>query len=91
MIWGSPMARDNRLYISMECESCGDDMFIGPVLTLLERNGLPVIPFDMAAQETFRCDGCSASHHTGDFDVMVEPGENEYPDDYKEDEDGERD
>jgi hypothetical protein len=70
----------------MECKACGDDMFLGPVLTLLERNGLPVIPFDMAAQETFYCDGCGTSHHTGDFDVMVEPSEND-----EENEDDERD
>ena len=79
------MARDNRLYISMECETCGADIFIGPVLVLTEHNGLPVIPFDLAAQETFQCD-CGTQQYTGDFDVMVEPGEDD-----EESEDDERD
>lgn len=56
-------------YISMTCDNCGEDMFIGPIGTTLEHNDKPVVPFDIAAQETFTCE-CGAQFVTGDFDYM---------------------
>lgn len=56
----------------MDCQNCDEEIHVGPVLTTLEHDGLPVIPFDLAAQETFTCDNCNAANYTGDFDVMVE-------------------
>lgn len=60
-----------QFYMSMDCGECGEEMLIGPCLTTIERNGMPVIPFDMAAQETFTCD-CGTTWITGDFDVIDE-------------------
>jgi len=70
-----------RFYLSMECEGCDETVHTGPVMTLIERNGLPVIPYDIAAQESFYCDECGTDHHTGDFDVRVEPGDEDEEED----------
>lgn len=63
-------------YISMMCDECGEDILLGPSLSLIEKNGTPVIPFDIAAQETFECD-CGAIHITGDFDFFTEHNDGE--------------
>jgi hypothetical protein len=56
-------------YMSILCDECNEDILMGPCLTTIERDGLPIIPFDFAAQETFTCD-CGAQYATGDFDYM---------------------
>lgn len=62
-----------KFYLSMECGHCGEDILYGPVLCLTSHAGLPVVPFDIAAGETFTCDHCGTEHHTtGDFYDEVE-------------------
>ena len=56
-------------YLVMDCDDCGEEMHIS-AMTLIERNGRPVIPFDVAGQETFECYECGSSFTTGDFDYM---------------------
>jgi hypothetical protein len=70
----------NRLYLSMECDRREDDMFrlVGTTIT---HNGLPVVPYDFASQETFDCDNCGAVHYLGDFDYLVEGSGEETDDD----------
>lgn len=64
-----------RFYLSMECDKCEDDMFLGPVATTITHNGLPVMPYDFASQESFCCDNCGTEHILGDFDYEVEGGD----------------
>lgn len=61
-----------EFYLSMDCD-CGEEMYYGVCLTLLEHNGLPVVSFDMAAQMSFTCDGpdgCGKTTYTGDFETF---------------------
>lgn len=62
-------------YLVINCGDCGEDIFYGPCGTTLEHHGLPVVPYDMAAQNSFRCDHCGAVTNTGDFDTFVEGGD----------------
>lgn len=64
-----------RFYLSMECHSCEGEMFLGPVATTIIHDGLPVVPYDFASQESFCCDSCGTEHILGDFDYEVEAGE----------------
>jgi hypothetical protein len=64
-----------EFYISMDCEHCDEEIFYGVCITTIEHNGRPVIPFDMAAQTRFVCngpDGCGETTYTGDFDVFTD-------------------
>ncbi len=61
-------------YLVINCSNCDEGIYYGPCGTTLEHRGLPAIPFDMAAQTTFRCDRCEAENFTGDFEVDVEGG-----------------
>lgn len=63
-----------RFYLSMECHRCEGDMFLGPVATTITHNGLPVVPYDFASQESFSCENCGTEHILGDFDYLVEGG-----------------
>lgn len=68
-----------RFYLSMECHECEEDMFLGPVGTTITHNGLPVLPYDFASQESFCCDNCGTEHILGDFDYEVEGGDEAAP------------
>lgn len=59
-------------YLVMPCQSCDEDIHYGLCHSTLEHNGYPVIPFDMAAQMTFRCDNCQTTNVTGDFEVIID-------------------
>lgn len=59
-----------EFYISMDCEHCDEEIFYGVCVTTIEHNGRPVIPFDIAAQTTFTCNGCGKDSYTGDFEVF---------------------
>lgn len=71
----------HRFYLSMECHECEEDMFLGPAGTTITHNGLPVVPYDFASQESFHCDNCGTEHILGDFDYLVEPGDGAAADD----------
>jgi len=66
----------HRFYLSMECQNCAEDMFLGPVATTITHNGLPVMPYDFASQESFTCDNCGTEHVLGDFDYVAEVDDN---------------
>ena len=61
---------DGRFYLTMECENCGESS-LSLCMTTDSHNGLPVIPVDIAAQNSFACD-CGAVTYTGDLDVQVD-------------------
>lgn len=61
-----------EFYLSMYCRSCDEEITDGPCMTFTEHKGLPVIPFDLAAQESFTCDNCGARNFTGEFEVYRE-------------------
>ncbi len=75
-----------RFYLSMECDRCEAEMFLGPVATTILHNGLPVMPYDFASQESFHCDSCGTEHILGDFDYEVEGGAEGVTDDDEADE-----
>lgn len=60
---------DGRFYLALECENCGEDVRKLCMTTDIV-NGVPVIPADMAAQDTFECE-CGAITYTGDMDTEV--------------------
>lgn len=65
-------------YLSMDCQNgdCEEEILEGLCVTTIEHNGLPVIPYDIAAQTNFNCRKCGASNYTGDFDdIHVEVGD----------------
>lgn len=76
-------------YLSMDCENCEEEMLMGPCATTIERDSLPVIPFDFASQEMFACDNCGARHYVGDLNefVMAVGGRDVSKDDEDDDED----
>lgn len=59
-------------YLSVNCTECDEEIMWGPVATTITHNGLPVIPYDMAAQTAFECDQCGSRSFTGDFDLLTE-------------------
>lgn len=71
-------------YLVVDCGNCDEEIFYGPCGTTLEHRGLPVLPFDTAAQTNFVCDRCGADNYTGDFEIETEGGTD--PDDLDEDE-----
>lgn len=73
----SPLVRQNgAFYLSMECKTCETDMYYGLVITTEEHQGMPVVPFDMAAQARFECGNCGGATEVGDYsDTVHEPGE----------------
>lgn len=60
-------ASEHLFYISIECGHCGQDIVSGPHATLLQSEGLPVIPYDIADNCRFSCDECGADTSTGFF------------------------
>lgn len=73
------------MYLSMECETCGEELFYGLVATTETRAGHPVYPFDVTSQIRIDCDNCGGITYTGDFDEMVEHEEGEVPVDDEDD------
>lgn len=68
-------------YLSLTCETCGEDMYEGLVVTTLEHDGYPVIDLDLtASQIMFRCDNCGGVTWTGDYVDMTEHEPGEEPD-----------
>jgi phenylacetate-coenzyme A ligase PaaK-like adenylate-forming protein len=63
-----------RFYITAECPECDEEIAYGPVLTTLEHNGLPAVPYDLAACTSFSCSNpdCGAESYTGDFDLLTD-------------------
>lgn len=59
----------HTFYMSMECD-CGETI-LQRMATTDERDGQPVIPFDMPAQTKWECNDCSRTHWTGDFADQV--------------------
>lgn len=57
---------------SLDCRECDEEFTWGPVVTTIEEDGLPVIPFNMAAQTAFTCTHCKARNFTGDFELLTE-------------------
>jgi phage FluMu protein Com len=52
---------DGRFYFEVDCPKCEETLYEGVNLTLLEHNGLPSIPVDMASAVSVRCPGCRIS------------------------------
>ena len=62
----------NVFCLMMECRNCDADMISGISATTTERDGIPVIPWDIAAAATFNCRNCGTRHDTSsDFDTVV--------------------
>lgn len=61
-----------RFYLTAQCANCDEDIVYGPCMTLIEHEGLPAIPFDMASQTSFECEACGQSSYTGDFELLSE-------------------
>lgn len=61
-------------YLLLECRSCDAEIYYGVCASLLEHNGLPVVPADSGTQTRFDCNECGAANYTGDLDVLVEGG-----------------
>lgn len=81
----------DRIYLVLECDTCGEDMFYGPCGSLLDhRDGIPVFPADIASTTRFDCEHCGGVTYTGDFYDFLENEEGEIPDD-EDDEDSEED
>jgi hypothetical protein len=59
-------------YLSLDCAECDEEIVWGPVATSLTHNGLPVVPYDMAAQTGFTCDECGKRTFTGDLELFTE-------------------
>lgn len=57
---------------SLDCRECDEEFTWGPVATAVEADGLPVIPYDMAAQTAFECTHCGARNYTGDFELLTD-------------------
>jgi hypothetical protein len=67
---------DGRFYLVVNCPRCDDEVFIGPVLTMVEHRGLPVVPADMATQEHLECDECGLEFYTpGEFELDYDEGQ----------------
>lgn len=76
-------------YLSMECETCGSDMYYGLVVTTEVHNGRPVVPFDIASQTQFDCDDCDGVTYVGDLDEATEHEPGELPVDEDDEDDAE--
>jgi hypothetical protein len=61
---------DGRFYLTMECENCGESS-LSLCMTTDFKDGIPVIPVDIGAHDTYECD-CGAVTYTGDLTIMVE-------------------
>lgn len=61
-----------RFLLSYPCGSCDETVYVGPALTLLEHDGLPVVPASVVETTSYVCDSCGARSHVGDLDVLVE-------------------
>jgi hypothetical protein len=59
------------VYFTIECPKCEEDIFYR-VGTTEERNGDPVIPYDMLAQTQIDCDHCDESIYFGDIEYLTE-------------------
>lgn len=59
-----------RFYLAVDCSKCDEENLFGPCLTTIESpDGLPVIPFDMSACESFACSNCGTVNYIGEFEV----------------------
>lgn len=60
-----------RFYTSVDCPQCDEPVLSGPNGTMLEHDGLPVIPSTMFEQETFSCENedCGYQFGTGELDM----------------------
>lgn len=69
---------ESRFYFVVQCPKCDEDIYYGPVMSLLEHKGLMAVPFDMMAQTRVDCD-CDAVIWFGDFDetMYVEGGDDD--------------
>lgn len=61
-------------YLLLACPRCDTDIHFGPCVTLLEHDGLPVVPTDMAGQTAADCPECGARTYIGDLDYFCEGG-----------------
>lgn len=61
-----------KYYLIFTCAECDEDFYHGVYATLIEHNGLPAIPFDIAAQTSATCTECGAQNFTGDFELETE-------------------
>jgi hypothetical protein len=61
-------------YLTLDCENCNKEIRWGPVMAFDEHQGLPAIPYDVAAQTRFDCEDCGAANYTGDFELYAEGG-----------------
>lgn len=59
----------NKFYIFVECPNC-DHEIRKLMATTIDHDGIPVIPFDMAAQTDFDCSSCGSEWVTGDFELF---------------------
>lgn len=64
-----------KFYASVECLNCDEPIYLGPCLTLLEHQGLPVIPSMTFEMEKFPCSECGAMNYVGELDTIHEGGE----------------
>lgn len=66
----------NKIYLVFTCPECDEDMYYGPVVSLLpERRGIPVFPGDTAEQLQVTCEECGSTTFFGDLDYEVETPE----------------
>lgn len=59
-------------YIEWECPSCDETNYSGINRTLIEHNGLPVIPIGIGEQESYECEHCGKTMYTGEMLVFDE-------------------
>lgn len=59
-------------YLVAQCPKCDEEIVYGQCVTFMEHQGLPLIPYDLAAQTVFECDHCGARAYSGDFELLTE-------------------
>lgn len=59
-------------YLEWDCPSCDETNYYGICRTSLEHNGLPTIPFDVGACESYVCGKCGEGSYTGDLELMTD-------------------
>lgn len=65
----------------LTCRNCDEDIISGVYASTLTSGGYPLIPADIAEQETFDCIECGATNFTGELDVEHEGGDDPDEDD----------
>lgn len=69
------MSDNFTFHLAADCPDCGQmlvDEGVSMTLLVNERTGLPVIPIDMFASESFSCRACKVTAHFGDLEPYVE-------------------